>query len=66
MPKTTHKITSNVVGYAALQAVAYLNAFNEIRESCEHHTFNILTKDHNCYHGHTKTECNPILCPLKE
>lgn len=44
----------------------YLQLFDLFRKECRQHTFNHVKKVHNCFHGGTKTECNPYICPLKE
>jgi hypothetical protein len=57
--------TDYTISDAAKKVVKYIRVFNNVRNKCCHHTFNQLTKAHNCYEGNTQTECNPILCPLK-
>ena len=57
--------TKQALKELATRAVEYEEAFNEARVNCEHHAQNNLTKDHNCFEGNTKTECNHQLCPLK-
>lgn len=59
--QTKEKLISAI----ATSASTYLDMFNHARFECEHHAVNTLTKDHNCFHGNTKTECNHIFCPLK-
>ena len=54
-----------IIGHAADNANRSIKLFNEIRLQCEDHKQNTLTKDHNCFHGNTKTECKPSICPLK-
>jgi hypothetical protein len=65
MPKKSPS-TKYTISEAAKEVVRCMGIFNDIRNKCFHHTFNQLTKAHNCYEGGTHTECNPILCPLKE
>jgi hypothetical protein len=55
-----------IIGYIARYATYAINLFNENRKECCHHKFNILTERHNCFEGNTKTECNVLICPLKE
>ena len=55
-----------LIGPIAKTSTSWVERFNRARFECEHHTFNTLTKDHNCFHGNTKTECHYKLCPLKE
>ena len=54
-----------LLGHTAAKVVKYLEIFNELREVCEHHALNEWTKNHNCWHENTKSECNAILCPMK-
>jgi len=55
-----------IIGALALQATNAVEIFNKKRKDCSYHTLNTLTKEHNCFHGNTKTECNIFLCPLKK
>jgi len=60
------QLTKNIIAALAMSATTYVDLFNEERVKCEDHAQNDLTKDHNCFHGNTKTECNHELCPLKK
>jgi len=62
---TKNKSNTHLISPIAIAATTYLDMFNLARLECEHHAMNNLTKNHNCFHGNTKTECNHILCPLK-
>ena len=62
MPKKKSKKT---IGAVALSATTYLDMFDKVRVDCKHHAMNSLTKEHNCFEGNTKTECNVMVCPLK-
>ena len=55
-----------LISAIAHAASAYVELFADYRKECKVYAQNTLTKDHNCYHGNTKTECNHELCPLKE
>ena len=56
MPKTKKLPSAQyLIGSTAEKVVKHIEIFNELRNLCEHHTFNILTKEHNCFHGRTKT-----------
>lgn len=66
MDKTYNKDNPEVfIKAVAIQATKYKDIFDKARSDCKHHTFNVLTENHNCYEGNIKTECNYILCPLK-
>ena len=64
-PKSKSPSVEYTIGHTAEKVIKYIEIFNDLRKVCDQHAFNTLTKDHNCFHGRTKTECNPILCPMK-
>ena len=55
-----------IIGALALQATSAVEIFNAKRKDCKYHAFNILTEEHNCFHGNTKTKCKYDLCPLRK
>jgi len=57
--------TKDLISAIAISASTYSDMFDNARLECEYHALNTLTKDHNCFHGNTKTECRYMICPLK-
>ena len=65
MTERKKPFTKDMIGLVAHEATKLVETFNKARFDCYHHAQNAQTKDNNCFHGNTKTECNIFLCPLK-